>query len=491
MAGEVVLRQRWILGSQIGDPSGFGRVFEAVAGDGTVGVVKFIPKQPGAERELLFEDLAGAPNIVPILETGDTPDAWLIAMPRADSSLRSVLKKAEHLSEAEAVEVLIDVARALAALNGRVVHRDLKPENILRLNGSWCLADFGIARYAEASTAPDTWKFAWTAPYAAPERWRHERAEAPSDVYSLGVMAFEMIAGRRPFPGPSWEDFLDQHLYREAPNLPEATPALASLVEECLFKAPGARPTSSNLVSRLERSLAAPSPAAGRLQLANQAIRNVEAREQAQASAAVSVEGHRKALFEDASRILQSISAQMRTSIIDNAPAADQDPRSTAKDWALRLGTASIGMDPAKRSSSTAWGAWRPVFDVVAFAEIGITIPEDRHGYTGRTHSLWYCDAELAGAYRWFETAFMVGAVMPRTTRTVPFAFAPSESAGKALSPGLAEWQLAWPFTPIDQGEENSFIERWLDWFGLAAQGKLHTPSALPERSTDGSYRVR
>jgi serine/threonine-protein kinase len=193
---DIFLGQRWTLGAAIGDQSGFGKVFKATAADGTTGVVKFIPKQPGADRELLFEELSGVPNVVPILETGETADAWLIAMPRADASLREVLRQAGGpMPEKEVVPILVDVARALAALDGRVVHRELKPENVLRLKGDWCLADFGIARYAQASTAPDTWKFAWTAPYNAPERWRDERATSASDVYSLGVMAYEMLAG--------------------------------------------------------------------------------------------------------------------------------------------------------------------------------------------------------------------------------------------------------------------------------------------------------
>lgn len=153
MAKEVQLGRRWKLGKQIGDPSGFGKVYEATSEDGTVGVVKVIPKQPGADRELLFEDLDGVTNVVPVVDRGETNGSWLMAMPRADRSLRAELDAADGPLPVEvAAPILIEVARALVALDGAVIHRDLKPENVLLLDGAWSLGDFGIARYAEAST---------------------------------------------------------------------------------------------------------------------------------------------------------------------------------------------------------------------------------------------------------------------------------------------------------------------------------------------------
>lgn len=153
--------------------------------------------------------------------------------------------------------MLRDVATALTDLAARkkpVVHRDLKPANVLLLDRTWCLADFGISRYAEASTAPDTRKHAMSAAYAAPERWRGDRATAAADVYAVGVMAFELLTGARPFLGPGWEDFHDQHLHDDPPPLTGASPRLAALVAECLQKAPQARPAPASLLARLGRA---------------------------------------------------------------------------------------------------------------------------------------------------------------------------------------------------------------------------------------------
>jgi len=139
-------------------------------------VAKLVPKAPGAQRELLFVDLEGARNVMPVLDSGETDSDYVLVMPRADKSLRSHLGALGELNDADAVSVLRDITAALEDLDGRVVHRDLKPENVLYLNGFWCLADFGISRYAEATTAEDTRKYSMTGPYAAPEQWRFERA---------------------------------------------------------------------------------------------------------------------------------------------------------------------------------------------------------------------------------------------------------------------------------------------------------------------------
>jgi serine/threonine protein kinase len=163
------LASEWTLGERIGQ-GGFGRVVEAGSELVPHAVAKLVPKGQGAERELLFVDLASARNVVPIIDHGETKDSWVLIMPRASKSLRDHIDAAQgRLPLREALAVLTDIATALSDLQDRVVHRDLKPENVLMLDGRWCLADFGISRYAEATTAPDTRKYALTPQYAAPE----------------------------------------------------------------------------------------------------------------------------------------------------------------------------------------------------------------------------------------------------------------------------------------------------------------------------------
>ncbi|MBK8540631.1 MAG: serine/threonine protein kinase [Ardenticatenia bacterium] len=237
------LSRIWTLGALIGDPSGFGKVYQAVADDGTIAAIKLVPKEPGAEREILFEEISGVENVIPIIDTGEFKDYWVIVMPRAERSLRAHLATHDGtLPLNDALPILVDIAQALAELDGRVVHRDLKPENILLFNGHWCLADFGIARYADASTQPDTRKFAMSPPYSAPERWRHEHATSAADVYSFGVMAWEILTGRPLFSGPALDDFREQHLHFP-PFWPTSRPHSPVSFRNAL-QAPGSRPSS-------------------------------------------------------------------------------------------------------------------------------------------------------------------------------------------------------------------------------------------------------
>ena len=127
-------------------------------------------------------------------------------------------------------------------------------------------------------------------------------------------------------------------------------------------------------------------------------------------------------------------------------------------------------------------------FEVIAHTKISVSVSADRSGYTGRSHSLWYCDAQEQGVVRWYETAFMetFGTNRP----FAPFAMPPGASdTATAISPTLHTYQVARPFMPIDQGDEDSFVERWMGWFGEAAQGQLRYPSRLPEMETQGSWR--
>ena len=184
-------RHRWRIGDQIGR-GGFARVYEATSDGQALSVAKLIPKLPGAQRELLFSELNDVRNVLPILDDGEDDEHWILVMPRAEKSLRDEMRD-RAIEEETVVEIVSDVVDALVDLDGRVVHRDIKPENILYYDNHWSLADFGIARYADATTALDTRKDYRTFEYAAPEQWLDKRATSATDVYAVGVLMYELL----------------------------------------------------------------------------------------------------------------------------------------------------------------------------------------------------------------------------------------------------------------------------------------------------------
>ncbi len=483
----IALAKAWKIGTPLAS-GGFGRIYEAKAEDGSAAVVKLVPKAPGASRELLFEELSGLPNIIPILDSGEGKEYYVIVMPRAVKSLRQHLEAAGgKLGLAQTIAVLMDVVQALVALKAHVVHRDLKPENVLLYKDHWCLADFGIARYAAATTSPDTHKFSMTPPYAAPEQWREERATYATDVYALGVMAFELLQGKLPFPGPESADFREQHLKQPPPTISDCPPPLASLVNECLFKAQAARPTPANILARLSASQKPVSSAVGMLQAANKAIVEKQGKEQALLSAQQSREGLRRELFTTAEQSFAVFREALRKRVLEAAPATRV---SIARGLTLQLGDGTLIIDPIQAAPAdclTAYGY--ALFDVIAYTALAARKPRDQWDYEGRSHSLWFCDAHDEGIYRWYELAFMVQALIPERYTLDPFAMPPTDKdAAGAFTPVMSVRQIAWQPLPFDHGDEEQFIERWLKWFAGAVDGSLRHPSQMPEQS-GGKFR--
>jgi serine/threonine-protein kinase len=165
------------------------------------------------------------------------------------------------------VAILRDVGRALAYAHSRgIIHRDIKPDNILLSGGAAVVADFGVAKAlvdAGRDATPDAPRTLTrvgvslgTPAYMAPEQIVADpAADQRVDLYSLGVMAFEMLTGRQPFTGGSIAELMSAHLTREPESLATARPgtptALGDLVARCLAKDPAHRPRSADDLLRL------------------------------------------------------------------------------------------------------------------------------------------------------------------------------------------------------------------------------------------------
>jgi serine/threonine-protein kinase len=478
--GVVVGEHEWRLGVPL-DRGGMGQVFEAEASEPPA-VIKLVEKDPGAERELLFANPTGVSNVVPIWDKGEWHGYWFLVMPRAQRSLAAHLQEHGRLSAEQTLEILADVADALVGLHGQLVHRDLKPGNILLLGEHWCLADFGIARYAEATTATETRKWAMTPAYAAPEQWRHEHATAATDIYAVGIIAYELLTGEVPFIGPGKEDFRAAHLYEQPPELTGVGPALASLVSDCINKSAGSRPSATEFRNRLQR-VARP-PASGGL-ASLQSVNSAEARRlgrvAAESSEHLSAEERRQELVADAARSYRAISDALFEAIVADASSARARRDPDVRNWQISLGRAQLQMTPA--SAPEEWPADR-LFDLVLVGAVAVSFDGDPYGYRGRAHSLWFADAQEAGRYQWYETGFELMALTTTMSEYQPFPLDGGIDAAQALLPAMHTHQVAWPFTPLTLGDLDDFIGRWAGWLAEASAGQL-------QRATGGAANAQ
>jgi serine/threonine protein kinase/beta-lactam-binding protein with PASTA domain len=181
------------------------------------------------------------PNIVPVFDWGEDAGAYYIVMEFVDGQpLSAILRSSGPLPPERSVPIATDVASALAYAHRRgVVHRDVKPGNILITEDSTVkVTDFGIARAVNADDSlTQTGAVMGTATYFSPEQAQGIGVDGRSDIYSLGVVMFEMATGRPPFTGESPVAIASKHV-RELPPLPhEINPQIPPQLERIIMKA--------------------------------------------------------------------------------------------------------------------------------------------------------------------------------------------------------------------------------------------------------------
>jgi len=295
-------------GSRLGpyeilSPLGSGGMGEVYRGrDSRLGrdvALKVIPGETSHDSERIrrFEQEARAagtlshPNVCAVYDLGSHDGSPFVVMELLEGETLRRLLQGGGIPLRKALGYLAQAAEGLAAAHAKgIVHRDLKPENLfVTRNGRVKVLDFGLAKLTDVGapaagpTAETTPAGTLTSPgailgttaYLSPEQIRGEPADARADVFALGVVLFEILAGRRPFEGRTSADIMSAILSEEAAPLatvrPDAPPQLAWLVRRCLAKDPDRRvQTSLDVRNELEEVLAqleldaAPDPAAER-----------------------------------------------------------------------------------------------------------------------------------------------------------------------------------------------------------------------------------
>ncbi|WP_332237453.1 Stk1 family PASTA domain-containing Ser/Thr kinase [Sporolactobacillus sp. KGMB 08714] len=203
------------------------------------------------------------PNIVAIYDIGEEEDCYYIVMEYVHAmTLKEFIKDYSPISISESVDIMKQVARAIAHAHARgIVHRDIKPHNILIDEEEHVkVTDFGIALAISDSTITYTHSIIGSAHYLSPEQARGGKATVKSDIYAFGIVMFELLTGRLPFPGTSPVSVALKHLSEPMPLPSDFRPEIPQSLENIIIRALAKRPqdryeSMTDLYEDLETSL--------------------------------------------------------------------------------------------------------------------------------------------------------------------------------------------------------------------------------------------
>ena len=197
------------------------------------------------QREALSASSLTNPNIVEVYDVGEDNGEYYIVMEYVEGKhLKNLLKKRGKLTVPEVVDIVLQITSGLSvAHDSYIIHRDIKPQNILILdNGLVKITDFGIAVAMNATQLTQTNSVMGSVHYLPPEQASGKGATLQSDIYSIGILMYELLTGKLPFKGDNAVEIALKHLKEPMPSIRDEYPEIPQSVENIILKATAKNP---------------------------------------------------------------------------------------------------------------------------------------------------------------------------------------------------------------------------------------------------------
>ena len=197
------------------------------------------------QREALSASSLSHPNIVEMYDVGEDDGQYYIVMEYVDGkTLKQILKSRGHLSITEVVDIMLQLTDGMAhAHDAYIIHRDIKPQNIMILsNGMIKITDFGVATALNSTQLTQTNSVMGTVHYLPPEQAQGKGSTIKSDIYSMGIMMYELLTGLVPYKGDNAVEIALKHLKEPLPSVRKANPSIPQSIENIIIRATAKNP---------------------------------------------------------------------------------------------------------------------------------------------------------------------------------------------------------------------------------------------------------
>ncbi len=205
------------------------------------------------QREALSASSLSHPNIVEMYDVGEDDGQYYIVMEYVDGkTLKQVLKQRGHLSITEVVDIMLQLTDGMAhAHDAYIIHRDIKPQNIMILsNGMIKITDFGVATALNSTQLTQTNSVMGTVHYLPPEQAQGKGSTIRSDIYSMGIMMYELLTGLVPYKGDNAVEIALKHLKEPLPSVRKANSSIPQSIENVIIRATAKNPKNRYVDAR-------------------------------------------------------------------------------------------------------------------------------------------------------------------------------------------------------------------------------------------------